>query len=530
MFKSILTITSLLVILLSNSCKRSIAIEDQPLNLVKSPNLPSTGIAFKEYLGINSFEWDVSSDVAHEQIDQAKFENVKLFSGIRHYLDWDRIEPKDGVFSFSPAHNGGWDYDLIYAEMKKAGKYVLIDLKTCPSWLLSSYPANQRDPENVPAPYGLDRSKPESYIKQARAGFQLAARYGTNTKVDTALLLIDQSIRWRDDPKNTKKVGLGLVNYIECDNERDKWWKGDLAKQSPEEYAANMSAFYDGHLGKLGKGVGVKNADPNMIVVMGGLAEANPGFVEKMINWCATNRGKKPNGDINLCFDVINYHLYSNDAFKNNGNATKGMAPELSNLTSVANQFSAMSKKLAGNIPVWVTETGYDSGEHTSQRAIKIGNKSVLITQADWNLRTALLYARTGISKCIFYMLDNVDVNSWTQYTSSGFVNPDRSKRPSADYVLQTNKLLGEYHYESSVKADPIVDVYALNDKKMYVLTVPDEIGRTAGYDLKLGSAKQAIIYTLAVGKNQMNSRVVDTKNGIVQLEVSETPIFVEAK
>ena len=127
-------------------------------------------------------------------------------------------------------------------------------------------------------------------------------------------------------------------------------------------------------------------------------------------------------------------------------------------------------------------------------------------------------------------MLDNVDVNSSTQYTSSGFINPGGGKRPSADYVLQTNKLLGEYHYESSLKADPIVDVYALNDKKMYVLTVPDEIGRTAGYDLNLGSAKQAVIYTLAVGKNQMNSRVVDTKNGIAQLEVSETPIFVEAK
>ncbi|KQN34695.1 hypothetical protein ASE92_14015 [Pedobacter sp. Leaf41] len=530
MFKSILTITSLLVILLSNSCKRSIAIEDQPLNLIKSPNLPSNGIAFKEYLGINAFEWDMSSDVAHNQIDPTKFDNVKIFTGVRHYLEWDKIEPKDGVFTFGPAHNGGWDYDLIYQSLKNAGKYVLIDVKSCPSWLLATYPANQRDPENVPAPYGLDRSKPESYIKQARAAFQLAARYGSNTKVDTNLLLIDPSIRWRDDTRNVKKVGLDIVKYIECDNERDKWWKGDLAKQSPEEYAANMSAFYDGHQGKLGKGFGVKNADPNMIVVMGGLADPSPQFVEKMIKWCEIHRGKKANGEINLCFDVINYHLYSNDAFRNNGNATKGMAPELSNLQSVANQFSAMSKKVAGNIPVWVTETGYDSGEHTSQRAIKIGNKSALITQADWNLRTALLYARTGVSKCIFYMLDNVDVNSWTQYTSSGFINPGGGKRPSADYVLQTNKLLGEYHYESSLKADPIVDVYALNDKKMYVLTVPDEIGRTAGYDLNLGSAKQAVIYTLAVGKNQMNSRVVDTKNGIVQLEVSETPIFVEAK
>jgi hypothetical protein len=92
------------------------------------------------------------------------------------------------------------------------------------------------------------------------------------------------------------KTGLGLIKYIECDNERDKWWKGPKAQQTPEEYAANMSAFYDGNKGKLGKNAGIKTADPNIMVVMGGLANADPNFVIKMIEWCRKNRGLKADG------------------------------------------------------------------------------------------------------------------------------------------------------------------------------------------------------------------------------------------
>ena len=511
------------------SCKRSIAIEDNEMSLVKSPNLPTTGIPFKEYLGVNAFEWDFSVNSAPEKIDESKFKIMNSFSGIRHYLEWYHIEPVEGHFSFSPGHSGGWDYDRLYERMKAAGKYVLVDVKSCPSWMLATYPANDRDPENVPAPYGSDRKLPASYIQQARAGFQLAARYGSNKSVDTALLLINTAPRWPGDIRNTKKVGLGTVNYIECDNERDKWWKGPKAQQSPEEYAAHLSAFYDGHQGRLGKGVGVKAADPNMIVVMGGLADPKPDFVSRMVKWCLEHRGRKPDGKVDLCFDVINYHQYSNDAAEHNGQASKGIAPELSDLSIVANNFTQTAAKEANGIPIWVTETGYDVGEHTPQRAIKIGSKNALVTQADWNLRTALLYARTGISKCVFYMLDNVDVNSYTQYTSSGFINPDLSRRPSGDYFLQAINLLGDYHYVSTLNKDPFVDLFELGKKRMYVLCVPDQIGRTAVYDLDLGTAKQAAVYSLAVGANEITKKIINTKNGILQLEVSETPIFVES-
>ena len=308
-------------------------------------------VPFKNYLEVNAFEWDFAPGNRPDFIDESKFDVIKGFGGIRHYLDWVRIEPQKGKYTFSVSHAGGWDFDLIYRRMKDAGLNVLVDLKTCPQWLTDTYPSDQRDAENVPAPYGLDRSKPISYILQAKAAFQLAARYGANSQLDSNLLAVDTTIRWHEDKRNSIKIGLNLIKYIECDNERDKWWKGPKAQQSAEEYAANMSAFYDGNKGVLGKDAGVKTADPSMIVVMGGLGTADPKFVEKMIEWCRKHRGLKADGSVNLCFDIINYHLYANDADEHGGKATVGVPPELSNLTATAKDFLSVAKNKAHNMP-----------------------------------------------------------------------------------------------------------------------------------------------------------------------------------
>ena len=483
-------------------------------------------ISFKNYLQINAFEWDFVSDKA-ENIDERQFDAIKTFSGIRHYLNWDKIEPVEGKYSFSPNHAGGWDYDLIYSRLKEAGMDVLVDVKSCPPWLINTYPADKRNAENVPAPYGLDRSNPASYVKQGRMAFQLAARYGSNRKIQKNLVQIDTLPRWTGDRPNIAQIGMDLIKYIECDNERDKWWFGPQASQTAEEYAANMSAFYDGHKGKLGKNVGVKTGDPRMVVVMGGLSTPDVKFVLKMIAWCKKNRGFKSNGKVDLCFDVINYHIYSDNASENDGKSTVGVAPERSNIANIADQFLEMSRESAYNLPVWVTETGFDVGQ-TPERAIPIGKKSPFITQADWNLRTSLLYSRRGIAKSIFYMLKDVDINSTIQFTSSGFLNADFTRRPTADFILQARKVIGDYCYQRTISTSPFVDLYQLNNKQIYVLWNPTQKGLVTSYELNIGRIKQAKIHELQIGKSNTLKRIVNANNGKLKIEVSETPIFVE--
>lgn len=485
---------------------------------------------FNNMLGINAFEWDFLQDPKNPndagKIYEPKMEIIKSFGSFRHYLDWQKVEPKRGSFTFNPTNNGGWNLDVIYQRCKQEGIDVLVCLKGCPDWLLETYPLNLRDGENIPMPFGSKPDDPASYIEQAKMAFQFAARYGTNKNINPALVTVDSKPRWTADPINLPKIGLGYIKYIECDNERDKWWKGDKAHQTPQEYAANLSAFYDGDKGRLGKNVGVKNADPNIKVVMAGLARPDPDYVREMINWCRVHRGYRTDGSVNLCFDVINYHYYSSNAKPNSTDlGTEGVAPEQSRTAELADAFVRLGKQY--HLPVWVTESGYDINQGSPQKSIPVGGKSALVTQADWIIRTSLLYARHGVNKVFYYELFD-DNSSSTQFATSGLADKEPLKRrPSANFIYQVKHLLGNYHYDGTINKFPLVDVYRDANKTIYVLTVPDERGKTGVCTLNLGSATKAIIYNLnPTGLNMMHS-IVSSANHDVKVKVSETPEFI---
>ena len=87
---------------------------------------------------------------------------------------------------------------------------------------------------------------------------------------------------------------------------------------------------------------------------------------------------------------------------------------------------------------------------------------------------------------------------------------------------------MGDYDYVKTMVADPLVDQYKLGKKTMYVLTIPDETGRTGKYTLNIGKAK-ANIYHLKIGADTMDESTVNTVNGKLTVDVTETPVFVEA-
>jgi hypothetical protein len=483
--------------------------------------------------GINSYEWNFEENPGSPNDRKHIYEDnmalIKTFSAVRHYLNWNRIETKKGAYAFNPSLSGSWTYDVIYERCKQDGILVLADLKNSAEWLYNTYPASSRDNENAPAPYGQSLSDPASYADQARTAFQFAARYGYNKNVDKALVKVVTTKRWSDDVPNSPNIGMGLIKYIECGNERDRWWGADETHQNPEEYAANMSAFYDGDMGKLGPNAGVKTADPNMQVVMGGLASADVKYVQRMIDWCKKHRGYKKDGSINLCFDVINYHLYSNDGdVRIHKRATTGIAPELSNAGSIASSFVNLANSLKQHPEVWLTETGYDINQESYQKAESIGAKTVLANQADWILRSSLLYIRFGVKRLFFYQLFDDHAGGTTQYATSGLAEGIK-RRPAADYILQTTKLMGDYNYTKTISRDPLVDQYQLGNKTIYVLMIPDETGRKGSYTLDLGNARKANIYHLRIGADVTDKTVAGTVKGKLKIEVTETPVFVEA-
>lgn len=500
-----------------------------------TPPLPASSALppaepLKRMLGINGFAWNwVEQTGSDIYVTASKLKAMKSFGAFRQYLDWPKSEPVEGRYYFSPQEGGGWPLDTIYKVAKEEDIEMLATIQNLPQWMVNSYPDSLRAIDNNPARWGADLSSPASYTEQAKLGFQFAARYGRNKNIDSGLVSVYTIPAWYNQKVNTKKIGLGLVKYIECGNEVDKTWRGRKAYLSGREYAANLSAFYDGHLHTLGANVGVKTADSTMQVVMSGTAFPSTDYFRGIVDWCREFRGYKPDGRINLCFDVINYHYYSGDrGFFQSTNSSRGTAPEKSLADSIARNFIEASHRYAYDTPVWISEQGYDLHQGSPLRAVSVGSRTAAETQADWILRSALLYARRGFHRSFFYQVFDLNSDCSNKYCSMGLIEKGtNARKPAADFLYQTIGQFGEYRFQETLNSDPFVDRYEYNGQSMYALSVPDEIGRTETYSLNLGTADSAIIYRPTVDSDTMTQQRVATAGGLLSLTVTETPVFV---
>ncbi|WP_181304108.1 carbohydrate-binding protein, partial [Rufibacter sp. XAAS-G3-1] len=509
---------------------------------------------FANHLGQNSFVWDFTNPTSQHTVVPAKLEAAKTFlGGFRFYMDATTFEANREVYTFNPTSSGWWDYDVLFSTLKENNLPALACIRGQSGPMLRSYPEQERDMEKVPVYYKSNFEDPASYKENAQLGFQTAARYGSGLSADGT----DRTEYLRSKSKvqttkftnssgenfssiNEVKVGLGTLTYIQHDNERDKWWKGRQGYQTGREYAANMSAFYDGHKGALGPGVGVKDADPNMKVATTGIALANTYFYQGMLDWCREFRGYKKDSNGNLLLDkngaaivdfpadIIAFHNYLNNGGQQHS-GSRGVAPELGGIEEIAGRFVKFAKEKLPGVELWQTETGYDTRSRSSQAALAIGSKSQDITQADWNLRISLINWKLGIDRTMYYMLYDTPLNNdWDIYTRSGFLNNDQTRRPSADYFKQAGTLLGSFTYNKTINSDPYIIEGVNGSEKIYACWIPDEVGRTSTYQLNLGNAEYAYIYTPKAGSDEMGMQRVKTQGGKVTITVTETPIFVK--
>ncbi|MBC3542045.1 T9SS type A sorting domain-containing protein [Rufibacter sediminis] len=508
------------------------------------PTFTKPAYPLKRMLGINTYPSDNTSTIPERLVQ--KINAIAPYHVVRDYVDWGVLETNmEGEYAFQPTMKGNWKMDDIYARHKANGKEVLVCLKNIPGWMLSTYPAAIRDAENAPMPYKssyttvtssgtnyfneqytADKQKPASYVKAAKLAFQFAARYGSNTNVNPALV----------KTKSTVKIGLNLISKMEANNEPDRHWKGRQANQTSDEYAAYLSAFYDGHMGTLGADVGVKQADPNMKVVCAGIASTKTAFYQGIIDWCKKNRGYLPNGKVNLCFDEINYHAYNNnyDGEQYANGSRVGVAPELSLAPLNINNFHQINREFIGDgdMPIIITETGYDWNS-TTQGTKVIGSKDKFQVQGDWILRSSLEYAMAGLSGLYFYQLyddPSGSITNTTQYATSGHVDRETFvRRPAADYMAQVWKHFGDFVPVERLSKDPRIDKYR-DDKgqNMYAAWIPDEKDRRSDYTLSLGTDSANVYYT-RIGRDSMEVVKVKTVGGKLKVTVSETPIFIVA-
>jgi arginine exporter protein ArgO len=127
----------------------------------------------------------------------------------------------------------------------------------------------------------------------------------------------------------------------------DKWWFTRGGYFTPDEFATMCSADYDGHNGALGVTKGMKVADPQVKMVMGGLASLNLEYVRCMKLWSDFNR---QNG---FPSDVLNFHHYSE-------NGTHGISPEADNLKLKLKTIVEYRNTFLPGKEIWLSEFGYD--------------------------------------------------------------------------------------------------------------------------------------------------------------------------
>lgn len=466
-----------------------------PVAKVVSNIKPNFGITAEKMIGINAF------------IDDP-LNAMKVAGTIREYHDLCWEGNQDGKLQFAPsaAAGGGWNFDDYYTKLKNEGIEAFPCIQGNADWILGNNQVYENRNEK-PIKRGKDPSLASSYLEHASYMYQYAARYGSKVVDSNTLKLAS----------NQKKVsGLNLLKYFENSNEPNKDWEGKASYFSPYEFAAMCSADYDGHEGTMGKDIGIKNADPNAKLVMGGLAGSNNfvTYVELMKTWFENNRKDKK-----FAVDVLNFHTY---AGRKSPEEAK-MKEELAELVKWRNN----------NYPdkqIWLTEFGWDTNNNTG---IVAPSKEA---QANWLIRGYLASMAAGIDKSTMYMLRDACPWGYWNYSSSGLVGEKGSwaPKPSWFYVYTMKDTLKGMVYDSVVIESTNLYIYKFvsanknSGKQCYVAWCPTSNGtKINNYKLNIGKKDKATLVNLEDDYSDGIKSNLNILNNQVTVNVSERPIFV---
>lgn len=447
-----------------------------------------------EFIGTNSF-----IDTPLDRLDPVGW--------IREYHNWEWNEIANNVFEYV-RWNGYWDFDKFYSDLKSKGIMVCPVVWGSPSWLKPN--RNFKPVENNEAP-----NLPESYREIAEAMYQFAGRYGSVELEDSMLMVNDGQL---------VKSGLGLVSYIEDWNEQDKDWEGEAAMFTPGQYAAMASANIDGHCGTMGPRYGMKQADPTMKFVMGGLASYDTKYLKDMKTWFVNNRP-----DSSWPIDVINFHHY---AFARD---QSGISPEQNYFKQRVESVVKWRDLNAPQSEVWLTEFGYDTNPYSMNRAPEIGGFSQEEVQAIWNLRTFLIVSSTGLDRAAQYMIRDTDGSEY-RYGDSGLTtSPDEGQLAKISwYYLHTmHSLLKDLYFTEIICEDAEVWTYKYsnltNDTAVYACWSPTSDGSSFSYTFKTDIPTDSVkIINLTDKSIEGITSVQLYHTAGIEMEVTEAPVFIQ--
>ena len=515
--------------------------------------LPLTAqITVDRYMGINTLRED-------------PVEKMKAVGFIREYHSWYLNEgnPSRSQKDYSPSYPNAvyrWNtvyQDLTYTRFDEFYEEIRHqqDIEIAPSFLGNIFQivdptryTNEGDnhmvQEQIPVRKGANKLDPASYKAHAAYLFQYAARYGHRVFPKSKF---KQLIIPRTHPEEIPKTGMGMVEYMESWNEQDKWWWQGTHPNTyfpPKVYMAMLSADYDGHGNTLGAGIGIKNADPNMKVVMGGLAQADLSYIREMVKWAKINRSQLGSSVDILPFDVLNIHHYIGNN-KNFLQSTQGVSPEHADLRGFLKTFDnyrdSLNRAMGTDLELWLSEFGYDTYIPGSTGkpvviAPQIGPNDSYEVQGQWITRIYLEALAAEIDRAMLFFLRDEQTSYVGLYSSSGILESKENgyKPKNAWYYTYTMKnVLTDMVFDADVSPcsdTTCVRVYRFKEinngaKKVYAIWSPTASAKTVNYNFNQESIRGATLVQMEVPSIWGCQSIIKDKNPTLQ--VTEKPMFI---
>jgi len=495
----------------------------------------NTLLTFDNFIGTNVLGDDPANVVA------PIVGNIRVYQWLK-WLQGDvsnanlNASLSDIKFQFSPSEIGV-DLDVNYKSFSEAG-LTYVTLFESAMWLTG----NNKTKLNAVAfkmsegRDGLD--DPNRWKYRAHLAYQFTARYG-NTSVPLNTLVVHES--------NQKKTGLGYIYAYEGPNEADRWWIGrDKADLTPEEFAAMMSAEYDGHMETLSDGglkFGARTADPTINVSMGGIAFVDfdqllqTGSIEwfdRLFSWFEQNR-TNPNYET-YPLEIVNFHDYPNTERKQRNLSGKGLHPEAYGWRE---KHIAFVQYLRDRVPskkiqLWNTEFGYDISQDSPQRIEPFGGFNSEQASGFLTIRCFLEIFGVVDLATHFYLRDNGPLDGGIFSSSALTIKPQNYKpRQGYFYFATTKSALKDCIFESVVVRNNNVHVYKLRNKitgkAAYTLHCPTAEGQNFNYQLNVDGGQVQVIKLQDNSMEGAKSNKSAT-NGMVNISVSEMPTYVLEK
>ena len=498
------------------------------------PAAPQQPPLMRSFLGANGFVDDPVS-------------RLNAAGSMREYQDWVWTEgmPDAGwphaANSFSPSYSQ-FDIDAEYVRLKNAS----IDVHQCLQgrpWFMSKEANGTVNATTKGWKPVIDAMihnltaivDPASYAAIAAHAYQVAARYGT-VKVAASNLQLAKG--------QPVRSGMDVLKHIEILNEPDGWWAGREHFMKPFEIAAMLSAAYDGHERKISgaaTGVGVKNADPKMQVVMPGVtgtSKKNLDIVRMIRLWAQAARK-----DRLFPADVLNFHGYSTDT---KAEPDSARTPEQNNMQEGLRELTAWRDANEPTLQVWLTEFGYDTSQGSTDRAVAYKSYTGDQVQAMWLVRGYMLAAAAKIDRAHIFMLRNVNDHGGQKFDTCGLTSAKSSQwKPKISwyFVSTLTSLLGHMRHSSST-LDNSTKLYVAKfeadaaerqkltrrgvaaAKTAFVVWLGTMTDARRSYSLDVGSSSTVTLVWLVDNSTLGNQSSLAAPGGKVQLTAGEVPLL----